>query len=68
MVIPELQAALWWANKELQDGKLLSDYVGRSDGTKIMAKIQKIGQGAPARYISSRKYRKNGRVGVKFLK
>jgi hypothetical protein len=49
LVIPELQAALWWANKELQDGKLLSDYVGRNDRTKIVAKIQKIGQGAPAR-------------------
>lgn len=49
LVIPELQAAIWWANKELQDGKLLSDYVGRNDRTKITAKIQKIGQGAPAR-------------------
>lgn len=49
MVIPEFQCAIWWASKELQDGKILSDYVGRNDRTKIVAKIQKIGQSAPAR-------------------
>jgi len=49
LVIPEFQCAIWWASKELQDGKLLSDYVGRNDRTKIVAKIQKIGQSAPAR-------------------
>lgn len=49
-MIPEFQCALWWASKELQDGKILSDYVGRNDRTKIVAKIQKIGQSAPARY------------------
>jgi len=49
LVIPEFQCALWWASKELQDGKILSDYVGRNDRTKIVAKIQKIGQSAPAR-------------------
>jgi len=49
LVIPEFQCAIWWASKELQDGKILSDYVGRNDRTKIVAKIQKIGQSAPAR-------------------
>ena len=49
LVIPELQCAMWWAQKELQDGKKLSDYCGRNDRTKIVIKIQKIGQSAPAR-------------------
>lgn len=49
LVIPELQCALWWAQKELQDGKKLADYCGRNDRTKIVVKIQKIGQSAPAR-------------------
>ena len=49
LVIPELQCALWWAQKELQDGKKLADYSGRNDRTKIVVKIQKIGQSAPAR-------------------
>ena len=49
LVIPELQCALWWAQKELQDGKKLADYCGRNDRTKIIVKIQKIGQSAPAR-------------------
>ena len=30
-------------------GKKLSDYVGRNEKTKIIAKLQKKGQGAPAR-------------------
>ena len=40
---------LWWAGKELVRGKKLADYVGRNEKTKIVAKLQKKGQGAPAR-------------------
>ncbi|KAG5844628.1 hypothetical protein ANANG_G00164510 [Anguilla anguilla] len=48
-VIPEQEAQLWWAAKELQRGKKLQDYVGKNEKTKIVVKIQKRGQGAPAR-------------------
>ncbi|XP_048840502.1 cilia- and flagella-associated protein 298 [Brienomyrus brachyistius] len=48
-VIPEEEAQLWWAGKEMQTGKKLQDYVGRNEKTKIMVKVQKRGQGAPSR-------------------
>eukprot|EP00053_Salpingoeca_punica_P005807 m.56650 g.56650 ORF g.56650 m.56650 type:complete len:291 (-) comp13406_c0_seq1:110-982(-) len=48
-VIPVSEAQLWWAGKELQAGKKLGDIVGRNEKTKIIAKIQKKGQGAPSR-------------------
>ncbi|KAL1763264.1 UPF0769 protein C21orf59-like, partial [Sigmodon hispidus] len=48
-VIQESEAQLWWAAKELRRTKKLSDYVGRNEKTKIIVKIQKRGQGAPAR-------------------
>ncbi|XP_077098414.1 cilia- and flagella-associated protein 298 [Siphateles boraxobius] len=48
-VIPDDDAQLWWASKELQKGKKLQDYVGKNEKTKIIVKIQKRGQGAPAR-------------------
>ncbi|KAJ7997600.1 hypothetical protein DPEC_G00230690 [Dallia pectoralis] len=48
-VIPAPEAQLWWAAKELQTGKKLQDYIGKNDKTKIVVKIQKRGQGAPAR-------------------
>jgi hypothetical protein len=48
-VIPEQEASLWWAGKEMLPGKLLSDYVGKNEKSKIIAKISKKGQGAPMR-------------------
>ncbi|XP_010865503.1 cilia- and flagella-associated protein 298 isoform X2 [Esox lucius] len=48
-VIPAEEAQLWWAAKEMQRGKKLQDYIGKNDKTKIVVKIQKRGQGAPAR-------------------
>jgi len=33
-------ATLWWAGKELVRGKLLSDYVGKNEKTKIVIKLQ----------------------------
>ncbi|VDK35558.1 unnamed protein product [Taenia asiatica] len=48
-VIPVEDAALWFCGKEMLQGKLLSDYVGKNDKTKIIVKIQKRGTGAPAR-------------------
>ncbi|KAJ3244622.1 hypothetical protein HDU78_010728 [Chytriomyces hyalinus] len=42
-------ASLWWANKEITLGKLLSDFVGKNDKTKVIIKLQKKSQGAPVR-------------------
>lgn len=48
-VIPKGCGSLWWAGKELQRGKKLSDFVGKNEKTKIMAKLQRKGVGAPSR-------------------
>jgi len=41
------KASLWCFSKELQNEKLLSDYVGKNDKTKVVAKLQKKGASAP---------------------
>ncbi|KAK3770351.1 hypothetical protein RRG08_031768 [Elysia crispata] len=48
-VIEPDQASLWWAGKELLPAKKLGAFVGKNEKTKIVAKLQKRGQGAPAR-------------------
>ncbi|KAJ3128613.1 hypothetical protein HK101_005372 [Irineochytrium annulatum] len=48
-IIEPHEGALWWAGKELVPEKLLSDFVGRNDKTKIIAKLQKKEQGPPTR-------------------
>eukprot|EP00043_Microstomoeca_roanoka_P007761 m.74981 g.74981 ORF g.74981 m.74981 type:complete len:288 (-) comp13960_c0_seq1:109-972(-) len=48
-VIPQEEARLWWANKELTRSKKLMDFIGKNEKTKIVCKIQRKGQGAPAR-------------------
>ncbi|XP_058483531.1 cilia- and flagella-associated protein 298 [Solea solea] len=48
-VMTEDECQLWWAGKEMQRGKKLQDYVGKNEKTKLVVKIQKKGQGAPAR-------------------
>ncbi|TPX53932.1 hypothetical protein PhCBS80983_g06108 [Powellomyces hirtus] len=48
-VFDPMTASIWWAGKELQRDKKVMDYVGKNDKTKIIAKIQKKGQGAPLR-------------------
>ncbi|KAJ1623727.1 hypothetical protein T492DRAFT_912376 [Pavlovales sp. CCMP2436] len=45
---PEV-ASVWWASKELARDKLLSDFVGKNEKTKIVCKLQKKGAGAPQR-------------------
>jgi len=42
-------ASLWFASKEMQPDKKLCDYVGKNDKTKVVAKLQKKGSGAPQR-------------------
>lgn len=39
------ETSLWWASKELLPGKLLSDYVGKNEKTKIIVKLTKKGAG-----------------------
>lgn len=48
-VLGEGAAQLWWAGKELVGGKKLMDYIGKNEKTKIIAKLHRRGQGAPAR-------------------
>ncbi|EDO33865.1 predicted protein [Nematostella vectensis] len=48
-VLDEGTAQLWWAGKELQRGKKLQDFIGKNEKTKLVVKLQKKGQGAPAR-------------------
>ncbi|XP_075957260.1 cilia- and flagella-associated protein 298 [Anarhichas minor] len=48
-VIAEDECQLWWAGKEMQRGKKLQDYIGKNEKTKLVVKIQKKGQGQPAR-------------------
>ena len=48
-VLEEDSTQLWWAGKQLDRGKLLRDFIGRNEKTKIIAKLQKKGLGAPAR-------------------
>ncbi|XP_065838114.1 cilia- and flagella-associated protein 298-like [Oscarella lobularis] len=48
-VLDEANSQLWWAGKELALGKKLEDFVGKNEKTKIVAKLQKKGLGAPAR-------------------
>ncbi|KAM3142240.1 hypothetical protein pb186bvf_005649 [Paramecium bursaria] len=47
--LDEKQTQLWWAGKELLRGKLLQDYSGKNDKTKIIVRLQKVGAGAPVR-------------------
>jgi len=43
------KTSLWVFSKEMQREKLLSDYVGKNDKSKVVVKIQKKGAGAPGR-------------------
>ncbi|CAH8582338.1 unnamed protein product [Heterobilharzia americana] len=42
-------ASLWFSGKEMHREKILSDYIGCNDKTKIITKLSKRGSGAPAR-------------------
>ena len=42
-------AQLWWAGKEITRGKLLENFIGKNEKTKIVAKLQKKGSGPPVR-------------------
>jgi hypothetical protein len=42
-------STLWFAGKQLLPDKLLSEYMGRNERTRAVVKLQKKGQGPPAR-------------------
>lgn len=48
-IIEEENSSLWFSGKEMQRGKKLKDFVGKNEKTKVIAKLQKKGQGAPGR-------------------
>ncbi|XP_054272331.1 cilia- and flagella-associated protein 298 [Macrosteles quadrilineatus] len=48
-VIDPALAQLWFSGKEMQRAKKMSDYVGKNEKTKVIVKLSKMGQGAPAR-------------------
>ena len=41
------KCSVWWAKKELGVNKVLSDYIGKNEKTKIIVKITGTGKGAP---------------------
>ncbi|CAL1273901.1 unnamed protein product [Larinioides sclopetarius] len=40
---------LWWASKKLDSSKILSDYIGKNEKSKVIVKLQKKGCGAPVK-------------------
>ncbi|GAU91486.1 hypothetical protein RvY_03726 [Ramazzottius varieornatus] len=48
-VMEEDKTALWWAGKELKGDKLLKDFVGPNDKTKVVVKLAERGKGVPGR-------------------
>lgn len=48
-VIEPAKAQLWFAGRQMLDGKHLHDYVGRIDKCKVIVKLVKCGEGAPGR-------------------
>lgn len=36
------QTSLWFSGKEMLRGKLLKDFVGKNEKTKVIAKLQKV--------------------------
>ena len=47
--LAEDSTSLWIVSKELQAGKIFSDYFGKNEKQKFIAKLQKKGAGAPQR-------------------
>lgn len=48
-VIEPAKAQLWFASRQMLDGKCLSDYVGRNEKCKVIVKLTSCGEGAPGR-------------------
>jgi len=48
-IMNEEGTVMWWASKMLDRSKILSDFVGKNDKTKIVVQLTKKGAGAPVR-------------------
>lgn len=48
-VMDPARAELWFAGKQMLGARQLGDYVGRNDRTRVIVKLQRVGEGAPAR-------------------
>lgn len=48
-VIDPGRAELWFAGKQMLPQKQLGDYAGRNERTRCIVKLQRVGEGAPAR-------------------
>ncbi|KFM59534.1 hypothetical protein X975_21756, partial [Stegodyphus mimosarum] len=48
-VLEEDKTELWWAGKQLEKTKSLSEYIGKNEKSKLVVKLQKKGHGAPAK-------------------
>lgn len=48
-IMNEEGTVMWWASKMLDRSKVLSDFVGKNDKTKIVVQLTKKGAGAPVR-------------------
>lgn len=48
-VMDPAKAELWFAGKQMLAEKRLGDYVGRTEKTKVIVKLQRCGEGAPGR-------------------
>ena len=43
------KVCIWYAGREFEKGKILSDYIGKNEKTKVVVKFSKKGSGAPVR-------------------
>ncbi|XP_017070542.1 cilia- and flagella-associated protein 298 [Drosophila eugracilis] len=48
-VIEPSKAQFWFAGRQMLMGKLMSDYLGLNDKTKVVVKLNQLGEGPPAR-------------------
>merc|ERR1711871_1498506 len=42
-------SSIWWAGKELQTDKMLHEYLGKNEKTKVITRLQTKNSGAPVR-------------------
>jgi hypothetical protein len=43
------RATVWWAGKQLEADKVIGEYVGKNEKTKVIVKVQKWGGQQPLR-------------------
>merc|ERR1711881_759357 len=48
-ILETMDTAMWWAGKDMQQDKMLHEYVGKNEKTKLVCRKQPKASGAPAR-------------------